>query len=104
VVNSLSSNEESDRSEIIGGYPANQVVKRGGCVWLRSGFDDIWCLRHRQLAPELRQLTGLPPCAARLSPRLLVRAALSVPPELVPELMRHVEDSNVRAAVGTDAV
>jgi len=87
------------RPKTVCGHPADQVVKRGGCVWLRSGFDDIWCLQHRQLAPELRQLTGLTPCAAQLSPRLQVRAALSVLPELVPELMRHVADDNVRMRV-----
>jgi hypothetical protein len=52
----------------------HQVVKRGDCVWLRGTFDDIWCLKHRQLAPELRQLMELEPCVARLGPKLQIQA------------------------------
>jgi len=65
-MNSASSNEESDRSATVYGYPAGQVTKDGDCVWLRSGVDDVWCLKHRQLAPELRQLAGVPLCVTRL--------------------------------------
>jgi len=61
------------------GHPGDQVIKRGNCVWLRSGFDDIWCLKHRQLAPELRQLMALKPCVARLSPKLCLRAWRQLP-------------------------
>jgi len=35
------------------GYPPDQVIKRGKCVWLRAGFDDIWRLRRRPLALEI---------------------------------------------------
>jgi len=52
------------------GYPAGQVIKQGECVWLQAGFDDIWCLTHRQLAPELRELVGLTPCIIKLDPKL----------------------------------
>jgi len=47
------------------GYPADQVIEYGDCAWPRSGVDDVWCLKHRQLAPELRQLAGLVPCMTR---------------------------------------
>jgi len=46
-------------------YPADQVIEYGDCVWPCSGVDDVWCLKHRQLAPELRQLAGLVPCMTR---------------------------------------
>jgi len=61
------------------GYPADQVVKRGDCVWLRTGFDGTWCLKHRQLAPELRQLMGLVPCVAQADPLARLRAAQRLP-------------------------
>jgi len=48
------------------GYSASQVVRRGRCVWPRTGVDGPWCLKHRQLAPEVRELSGLQPCVASL--------------------------------------
>jgi len=62
------------RPKEVCGHPADQVIKRGNCVWLRATFDDIWCLKHRQLAPELRQLAGLVPCVVQLEPDLQMRA------------------------------
>jgi len=53
------------QTETACGYPADQVVELGDCVWLRGEFDDTWCLKHRQLAPELRQLMNLAPCPWR---------------------------------------
>jgi hypothetical protein len=53
------------QTKTVCGYPVGRVVELGDCVWLRGGFDDVWCLKHRQLAPELRQLMGLAPCPWR---------------------------------------
>jgi len=53
------------QTKTVCGYPADRVVELGDCVWLRGKFDDIWCLKHRQLAPELRQLMNLAPCPWR---------------------------------------
>jgi len=58
------------RPKTVYGYPADQVIKRKDCIWLRTGVDDAWCLVHRQLSPELRQLMGLPMCVTRLAPAL----------------------------------
>jgi len=58
------------KARTIYGYPANQVVRRGVCVWPRGRLDDIWCLRHRQIAPEIRQLAGAAPCVVKLGPKL----------------------------------
>jgi hypothetical protein len=55
---------------LVHGYPPDQVIERGECIWLRTGVDDAWCLKHRQLTPELRQLIDLPICVTRLTPTL----------------------------------
>jgi len=53
-----------------GGLPdQGECQRHGDCVWPGAGLDDAWCLVHRQLAPELRELAGLTPCVARLSPQ-----------------------------------
>jgi len=64
----------------VSGFPADQVIKRGQCVWLRTGFDDVWCLKHRQLDPELRELARVVPCIITLSPTLPERLAALLPP------------------------
>jgi len=65
---------------LVYGYPPDQVIKRGKCVWLRAGFDDIWCLKHRKLAPELRELTQVVPCIITLGSKLQERLANLLPP------------------------
>jgi len=84
------------RPKEVCGYPADQVIKRGDCVWLRVGFDDPWCLKHRQLAPELRQLTGLPPCAARLGRNLQKRLARFLPAFALGPWVSQMPDAKVR--------
>jgi len=64
---------------LVYGYPANQVIKRGQCVWLRAGFDDIWCLKHRQLVPEVRELAQIVPCIITLGSKLQDRLADLLP-------------------------
>jgi hypothetical protein len=64
---------------LVYGYPPDQVIKRGKCVWLRTGFDDIWCLKHRQLAPELRELMQVVPCIITLGPQLQEQLADLLP-------------------------
>jgi len=56
------------RPKTVHGYPADQVIERGECIWLHTGVDDARCLKHRQLAPEVRQMVGLPMCVTRLTP------------------------------------
>jgi len=76
------SGQSECQPKTVRGYPADQVIKRGQCVWLRAGwasFDDIWCLERRQLAPELRELSGLQPCITRLGVVLQHRAAMDGP-------------------------
>jgi EAL domain-containing protein (putative c-di-GMP-specific phosphodiesterase class I) len=41
------------------GHPADQVIKRGHCVWLRSGFDDIWCPQAPSVGPGTAAVAGL---------------------------------------------
>jgi len=36
--------QSRQRLKTVHGYPADQVIEWGECVWLRAGFDDIWCL------------------------------------------------------------
>jgi len=61
------------------GYTSDQVIKRGDCVWPRAGVDGLWCLVHRQLAPELRQLMSLPMCVDRLGLKLQEAALATMP-------------------------
>jgi len=92
--------KEAKRAETICGYPADQVIEDGNCVWLRSGFDGVWCLKHRQLAPELRQLVGVVPCVTRLEDykRRCVAHDPSTPPEVLAQLAQD-EVAGVRAHV-----
>jgi len=84
---------------LVYGYPADQVVERGNCVWLRTGVDDAWCLKHRQLAPEVRQLTGLPMCVTRLTPELQLELVLCRPlHEVIPVLSQLHEQVRLQVA------
>jgi len=83
---------------LVYGYPPDQVIKRGKCTWLRAGFDDIWCLRHRQLVPELRQLAGLQPCITRLGPKLQGAALATVPIDAVQQWLAQSADLAIRQA------
>jgi len=65
---------------LVCGYPPDQVIERGQCVWLRTGVDDTWCLKHRQLAPELRELTQVAPCIITLGSKLQEQLADILPP------------------------
>jgi len=87
------------RSKTVHGYPADRVIKRGQCVWLRAGFDDIWCLEHRQIAPELRQLSGTAPCIAKLGPRLQARLADILPISALGPWVDQVSDNSVRSTL-----
>jgi hypothetical protein len=68
------------RPKTVHGCLVGRVIKRGQCVWLRAGFDDVWCLKHRQLSPELRQLSGLQPCITQLDEGTRQIAAKRMPP------------------------
>jgi len=80
----------------IHGYPPDEVVRRGECVWLRAGFDDIWCLVHRQIAPEMRQLAGIAPCVIKLGPKLQARLADVLPASVLGPWVSQVPDSRTR--------
>jgi len=79
--------------------PPSQVVKRGDCAWPRGAFDDIWCLKHRQLAPELRQFMNLEPCVARLGPRLQRQALRALPDQAAQWIGRAVPELRKQAAL-----
>jgi len=81
---------------LVCGYSADQVIKRRECVWLRAGFDDIWCLKHRQLAPEVCQLMGLPVCANRLGPRLQEAALATIPIDVVQQWLTQSANPTIR--------
>jgi hypothetical protein len=50
--------QAKQRSKTVCGYPADQATKRGKCMWLRAGFDDIWCPKHRQIRVGRLQQTA----------------------------------------------
>jgi len=80
------------------GHPADQVVKRGQCVWLRAGFDDIWCLKHRQLAPELRALIALEPCVLGLDLASQSQALLELPDQALAWITQAPPETRRQAA------
>jgi len=78
-------------------YPPDRVVRRGDCVWLRAGFDDIWCLKHRKPAPELRQLVGLQPCVTKLDVALQRQLAEIVPSSQLGPWIDQISDDDARS-------
>jgi len=82
----------------VNGFPADQVSRWRQCVWWRSGYDGIWCLVHRQLAPELRDLTGLVPCVVRLRASVQQTLAETMPPDQLGPWISQLPDGQIRAA------
>jgi hypothetical protein len=82
--------------DTIAGYPADQVSVRGDCVWPQSGPDDLWCLTHRQVAPELRELVGLAPCVTKLSSRAQSRLVRALPTAALGSWVSQLADADLR--------
>jgi len=87
------------RPKTVHGYPADQVIRQGQCVWLQAGFDDIWCLEHRKLAPGVRGLAGMIPCVTRLGATLQRQLAEIIPPSQLGSWIDQVSDGSVRSTL-----